>query len=146
MYGSFIMSAATTRSFAAYRSATIFQASAYSSCWWPWSAKNDRRAAISSGTPAYNQSGMPTPAHFTPPLLVERLPKAGDQWLWDMCRITARPRLVSPCTTRSRASRYCVFQRGSVTVSPDVPGWSGCRFAQERETRTVLNPQASMFR
>src|SRR5690242_18338871 len=139
------MSAATTRSFDAYRCATIFQASAYSSCWWPWSAKNDRRAAISFDTPAYNQSGMPTPAHFTLPLLVEMLPKAGDQWLWDMCRITAMPRLVKPCTTRSSAARYAVFHRGSVTVSPDMAGWSGCRFAQDSETRAVLNPQASML-
>src|SRR4029079_16658570 len=89
---------------------------------------------------------MPTPAHFTLPLLVERLPKAGDQWLWDMCRITAMPRLVNPCPILSSASRYWVFHRGSVTVSPDVTGCSGCRFAQERETRTELNPHASMVR
>jgi hypothetical protein len=39
-----------------------------------------------------------------------------------------------------------VFQRGSVTVSPDITGWSGCRFAHDRDTRTVLKPQASMLR
>src|SRR5207253_5302408 len=89
---------------------------------------------------------MPTPAHFVVPLLVARLAKAGDQWLCDMWRITAMPRPVKPCTTRSSAARYAVFHRGSVTTPPVITGWSGCRLAHDSEIRTELNPQSAMLR
>src|SRR5215470_1128761 len=131
------MSAATTCLLLAYRDATNRHASAYSSCWWFASAKNDRRAAISLETPPYSQSGMPTPAHRIVPLLVSRFPNAGDQWLCDMCRITAIPFEVNPSTTWSTACMYAVFHFGSTTLSPDITGASGCRLAQESETRTV---------